>query len=333
MNFSWLVFSNGLQFDLNSPSCITQYGVLRPSTPRTVFTTIQFSPVAGSPHFFAGASDGVLSTFDLKTGDIVRKHRPPISRVLNAVDCVRGTGRELLLGAGDDGVARIWTVDSKEAIEEIDLGYPVTAAKWSLDGQQVFLGGIDNDIHCFDLRKKQVVYSLRGHTDTISGLSVSPSGSHLLSSSFDNTVRIWDIKPFAPVQQPGQLTSPRLHRTLMGAPAGFDSQLRKPAWDPSGDRVAVGAADRSVIIWDVETAQIRYKLPGHRGTVVAVEFSPKSDEPIIMSAGLDAQIVESFPTALGRLSSADVLSSFFHVQSFSAKVSLNITLYYPRSFV
>jgi Prp8 binding protein len=96
-----------------------------------------------------------------------------------------------------------------------------------------------------------------GHTDTISGLSVSPSGSHLLSSSFDNTVRIWDIRPFAPVANPGQTTSPRLHRTLLGAPAGFDSQLRKPAWEPSGERVAVGGADRSVTIWDVESAQVR----------------------------------------------------------------------------
>lgn len=110
-----------------------------------------------------------------------------------------------------------------------------------------------------------------------------------MSASFDNTVRIWDIRPFAPVTSAAQPV-PRLHRTLLGAPAGFDAALRKPAWDPSGERVAVGGADRTVTIWDVESAQIRYKLPGHKGTVTAVEFSPKAEEPIIMSASVDGQI-------------------------------------------
>lgn len=97
--------------------------------------------------------------------------------MLNAIDCVKGTGRELIASAGDEGVVRVWDVEQKEALEEIEMGYPLTAVKWSLDGQQLFVGGIDNDIHCYDLRKREVVYSLRAHTDTISGLSVSPSGA------------------------------------------------------------------------------------------------------------------------------------------------------------
>jgi len=192
-----------------------QYGLLRPSGNRTVFTSIQFSPLTTSKHLFAGCSDGTLSTFNLQTGQVVRRHRSNQYKVINSIDCVRGTGRELLLSAGDDGTARIWSVETKDPIEEIELGYPITAAKWSLDGQQVFLGGIDNAIHCYDLRKKAIAYSLMGaficlfslfdhsligcvvlgHTETVAGLSVSPSGSHLLSSSFDNTAKIWDIRP------------------------------------------------------------------------------------------------------------------------------------------
>ena len=73
----------------------------------------------------------------------------------------------------------------------------------------------------------------------------------------------------------------------MGAPAGFDSQLRKPTWSQDGLLVAVGGADRTVTIWEVESAQIKYKLPGHKSTVTACEFSPKQGENIIMSVGLD----------------------------------------------
>ena len=41
-------------------------------------------------------------------------------------------------------------------------------------------------------------------------------------------------------------------------------------------------------IWQVESAQIQYKLPGHKGTVVACEFSPTDNA--IMSTGVDGQI-------------------------------------------
>ena len=37
---------------------------------------------------------------------------------------------------------------------------------------------------------------MKGHKETITGLSLSPDGNYLLSNSMDNTVRIWDVKPF-----------------------------------------------------------------------------------------------------------------------------------------
>ena len=43
------------------------------------------------------------------------------------------------------------------------------------------------------------VYSLAGHTDTVTGISLSPDGSYLLSNGMDNTARIWDVRPFVAV--------------------------------------------------------------------------------------------------------------------------------------
>ena len=83
----------------------------------------------------------------------------------------------------------------------------------------------------------------------------------------------------------------------MGAPAGFENTLLRGAWskDDDGRRVAVGGADRTVCIWEVESGKVLYKvrigrtlylstfscpvqLPGHKGTVTSVDFHPK--EPI-----------------------------------------------------
>lgn len=42
---------------------------------------------------------------------------------------------------------------------------------------------------------------MRGHNDTVTGLSLSPDGSYVLSNAMDNTVRIWDVRPFAPQER------------------------------------------------------------------------------------------------------------------------------------
>lgn len=125
--------------------------MLRPPQPKTLFTSLQWSPLTNSRHLFAASTDGMVCTYSTTSGETVRRHRGARG-VLNSVDCVRGTGRELLLAGGDDGVVRVWDVDAKDSLAEIDIGHPVTSAKWSIDGQQAFIGGLDNDIHCYDVR-------------------------------------------------------------------------------------------------------------------------------------------------------------------------------------
>lgn len=39
----------------------------------------------------------------------------------------------------------------------------------------------------WDLRQTQLMYSLAGHMDTVTGLRVSPNGNYLLSNSMDDT--------------------------------------------------------------------------------------------------------------------------------------------------
>ena len=124
-----------------------------------------------------------------------------------------------------------------------------------------------------DLRKNAEVYTLTGHTDTPTSLALSPNGSYLLSPSLSSQTIVHDVRPFSP-------TPNRVHRVLMGSPAGFENTLLRGAWsrDDGGRRVGVGGADRTVCIWDVDSGKVQYKLPGHKGTVTAVDFHPK--EPI-----------------------------------------------------
>ena len=151
----------------------------------------------------------------------------------------------------------------------METEYPVTAVAISEAGNELYSGGIDNDIHVWDLRKKAVAYSLLGHTDTITSLQVSPDSQSLLSNAHDSTVRTWDIRPFAPTN--------RHIKTYDGAPTGMEKNLIRATWDKTGKRIAAGSGDFSVVVWETHSGKLMYKLPGHRGTVNDVRFSPSDD--------------------------------------------------------
>lgn len=180
-------------------------------------------------------------------------------------------GEEMLISGSDDGSIGLWDPRTKHAADYIQTDFPVTAVAMSEAGNEVYSGGIDNDIKVWDLRKKAVVYSMLGHQDTVTSLRVSPDSQSLLSYSMDSTARTWDIRPFAPTE--------RQIRTFDGASMGLEKNLIRASWDPAGKNIAVGSGDGTVTVWSSDTGKLMYKLPGHQGTVNCAEFSP-GNEPI-----------------------------------------------------
>jgi Prp8 binding protein len=228
-----------------------------------------------SPLLFSVSADHTLAYTDLATGQRVRKLRAH-REIINSLDrtIAGGAGVELLASASDDGTVRVWEGDDeggKDPVAVFELGCPVTCVAWSADGATIYAGALDNGIHVriivyasirhsrhiqvLDLRKQEEVFILSGHVDTPTGLAISPNGSYLLSPSFSSQIIIHDIRPFAPSPN-------RIHRVLTGAPAGFENTLLRGAWsrEDNGRRVAVGGADRTVTIWDVESSKILYKV-------------------------------------------------------------------------
>ena len=107
----------------------------------------------------------------------------------------------------------------------------VTSVAFSHSADKVYSGGIDNLIKVWDLRRctsaaaasedegggggaggsskgVEPVMKLEGHVDTITGMRVSPDGAYLLSNAMDCTLRIWDMRPYAPqVRRPAAQSS------------------------------------------------------------------------------------------------------------------------------
>jgi Prp8 binding protein len=210
-----------------------------------------------------------LASWDSETGQRIRRHVGH-EEIVNCLDISR-RGQELFVSGSDDGYIGTWDPRQKGALDFLETDYPITAVALAEAGNEIYSGSIDNDIKVWDIRKKAVVYTLSGHTDTISSLQVSPDSQLLLSNSHDSTVRTWDIRPFTP--------SNRHVKTYDGAPLGLEKNLIRASWDPKGEMIAAGSGDRSVVVWDVKSGKLLYKLPGHKGAVNDVRFSP-NEEPI-----------------------------------------------------
>jgi Prp8 binding protein len=236
---------------------------------------------------YSASADKSIMGWDVERAKRLRRYRDHEA----VVNCVTTGGQNLVAGGSDDRTVKIYDDRSSNSICSLACRYPVMSVSFSSSGDRLFTAGVEGTIRQWDIRKQTSddtnVYEatlqmqLQGHHDSITGISLSPDGTSLLSTSMDNTCRIWDIRPYSRTPQ-------RNTAILVGAQHNIDKNLLRCSWSPSGKLVASGSSDSPschVYIWDSRTSQLIYKLPGHKGTVNQVDFHPK--EPIIVSAGSD----------------------------------------------
>lgn len=116
------------------------------------------------------------------------------------------------------------------------------------------------------------VFSLLGHSRSISSLSFSPDGHLLASASADKTIKIWSV-------QTGHLVS-----TLRGHSGGINDVV----WSPCSRYVISASDDRTVIVWNARSGYVTRTLIGHTSYVFCVAISPLSN--LVCSGSFDETI-------------------------------------------
>lgn len=180
------------------------------------------------------SADKTLSCLDVETCKRIKKFVGHTSFVNSCYPARRGL--ELVVSGSDDNTTKIWDMRQREPAYNFESKYSVTSVSFNDTADKVFSSGLDNQIKVWDLRKNDIDYVLYGHTDTITGLALSPEGSYLLSNSMDQTIRCWDVKSF--------VMGNRCVKIFQGNSHSFEKNLLRVGWSSDGTMMTAGSSDK-----------------------------------------------------------------------------------------
>uniref|UniRef100_A0A8D2B108 Apoptotic protease-activating factor 1 n=1 Tax=Sciurus vulgaris TaxID=55149 RepID=A0A8D2B108_SCIVU len=151
-----------------------------------------------------GSSDFFLKLWDLNQ----KECRNTMFGHTNSVNhCRFSPDDELLASCSADGTLKLWDVrsanerksinmkqfflNSEDPQDEIEV--IVKCCSWSADGARIMVAA-KNKIFLWNIDSCAKVADCRGHLSWVHGAMFSPDGSSFLTSSDDQTIRVWETK-------------------------------------------------------------------------------------------------------------------------------------------
>lgn len=132
----------------------------------------------------SASTDKTVGVWDTRSGARLRRLKGHTAHVNS---CSSARSSTLVASGSDDGMIRVWDHRRRWPVKALTSGFPVTAVCFSERADQIVSGGIDNSLKLWDLRSDQQLFSMDGHSDTPTDLTLSPNGSYILSNAMDST--------------------------------------------------------------------------------------------------------------------------------------------------
>lgn len=122
------------------------------------------------------------------------------------------------------------------------------------------------------LKSSKPMCRMVGHQKLVNHVSFLPDGRYVVSSSFDNSIKLWD----------------GLRGAFVGTLRGHVAPVYQTAWSADNRLLVSCSKDTTLKIWDIHTHKLSVDLPGHADEVYAVDWSV--DGKRVASGGKDKMI-------------------------------------------
>jgi WD40 repeat protein len=109
---------------------------------------------------------------------------------------------------------------------------------------------------------------------SVRSVSFSPDGTLIVTSSDDNTAKVWDAK-----------TGARLHELR-----GHADSVRTASFSPDGNRIVTASHDHTAKVWDVATETALFNLKGGTAGRETVSFTPDGERIVADGGEISAMV-------------------------------------------
>jgi WD40 repeat protein len=186
---------------------------------------------------------------------------------------------------------KIWDAQTGEERISINQGIHTRGVVFYPDGQHL-AGAVANRVEVWDTTTAKETLVIKGHTDIVDDLDISPDGKRMVTGSYDGTVKAWDTA-----------TGACLH-TLRG----HTHEVFHVSFSPDGKRVASTGEEEGtggeIRVWDV-TAEKQVLSLTHDTLIGRAVFSPDGERLASVSneGGKDTRpgLVEVWNASSGEL--------------------------------
>ncbi len=139
---------------------------------------------------------GTVHLWDTKTGNPLRT----LTGHSRGVNCVvfSHDGQQVITGSADETIC-VWNTADGMLLKTLEgHSRPVNALALSPDGKWLASGGGGrfkgmNNVKLWNTSSWEELATIKAHDARVTGVGFSPDGQRLVSSSYDKTVKLWDL--------------------------------------------------------------------------------------------------------------------------------------------
>lgn len=238
--------------------------------------------IACDAKIFAQTTNSLVWTQTVFYGDIFSISWSPDSKKIASI--------------GWAGDLKLWDVETGQMLGSFWGHTPgILAAKsvaWSPDGSKIATGGY-KEIVVWDAKRMQILQRWSAHLGWINSIAWSPDSKYIAVGSWVE-VGIWDPT----------------NATLIKILNGHYNDVSAVNWSKDGRRIISASADRSVLLWDVNSSAVLKK----------VETNKEVDAALSMAWSPSAQIIATGNYRRVRFIDSDSLTLLKEIMAFPSSV-------------